>query len=162
MREWIAVLSANIEAAIAAGELRAEVEPLALAFRLNALGMAANWQRQLLDDPSGIGHARAGWGAELDGRARPQKPVAVPAWGWLDSRLTAVPPIVPRASPPSHQPAAGKPGADRPPAGHIAGSPGRRYDPYPRAARQTAGLRRLEGALSLPSAQRTGRARRRS
>jgi AcrR family transcriptional regulator len=71
MREWIAVLSANIEAAIAAGELRAEVEPLALAFRLNALGMAANWQRQLLDDPSGIGHARAGWGAELDG-ARPR------------------------------------------------------------------------------------------
>jgi hypothetical protein len=28
--------------------------------------MAANWQRQLLDDPSGIEHARAAWRAELD------------------------------------------------------------------------------------------------
>lgn len=67
MREWIAVLSANIEAAIAAGELRAELDPDALAFRLNALGMAANWQRQLLNDQSGIAHARSGWQAELDG-----------------------------------------------------------------------------------------------
>jgi AcrR family transcriptional regulator len=66
MGEWIAVLSANIEAAIAAKELRADVDPAALAFRLNALGMAANWQRQLLNDPSGVEHARAGWQAELD------------------------------------------------------------------------------------------------
>lgn len=66
MREWIAVLSANIEAAIAAGDLRPDVDSAAMAFRLNALGMAANWQRQLLDDPSGIEHARAGWQAELD------------------------------------------------------------------------------------------------
>jgi AcrR family transcriptional regulator len=44
MREWIAVLSANVETAIAAGELRADVEPRAMAFRLNALGMAATWQ----------------------------------------------------------------------------------------------------------------------
>jgi AcrR family transcriptional regulator len=65
MREWIAVLSANIEAAIAADELRAELDPTAMAFRLNALGMAANWQRQLMNDPSGIEHARAGWRAEL-------------------------------------------------------------------------------------------------
>jgi AcrR family transcriptional regulator len=66
MREWIAVLSANIEAAIAARELRAEQDPAAIAFRLNALGMAANWQRQLLNDPSGIEHARVAWRAELD------------------------------------------------------------------------------------------------
>jgi hypothetical protein len=66
MREWIAVLSANIEAAIAAGDVRADIDPAAIAFRLNALGMAANWQRQLLDDPSGIEHARAAWRAELD------------------------------------------------------------------------------------------------
>ncbi len=66
MREWIAVLSANIEAAIAANELRADLDPAAMAFRLNALGMAANWQRQLLNDPSGIEHARRGWRAELD------------------------------------------------------------------------------------------------
>ncbi|MGO9248138.1 MAG: TetR family transcriptional regulator C-terminal domain-containing protein [Solirubrobacteraceae bacterium] len=73
MREWIAVLVANIEAAIAAGELRADVDPAAMAFRLNALGMAANWQRQLLDDPSGIEHARAAWQAELSGRVEPSR-----------------------------------------------------------------------------------------
>jgi AcrR family transcriptional regulator len=72
MREWIAVLSSNIEAAITADELRAGVEPAAMAFRLNALGMAANWQRQLLNDPSGIEHARAGWRAELD-RQKPDE-----------------------------------------------------------------------------------------
>src|SRR4030088_1785277 len=58
MREWIAVLSANIEAAIAAEELPCDVDPDAIAFRLNALGMAANWQRQLMNDPSGVEHAR--------------------------------------------------------------------------------------------------------
>jgi AcrR family transcriptional regulator len=66
MREWIAVLSANIEVAVAAGELRADVDPAAMAFRLNALGMAANWQRQLLHDAAGIEHARAAWRTELD------------------------------------------------------------------------------------------------
>jgi AcrR family transcriptional regulator len=70
MREWLAVLSANIEAAIAAGKLRTDVDPNAMAYRLNALGMAANWQRQLLHDPAGIEHARAAWRAELD-RAAP-------------------------------------------------------------------------------------------
>jgi AcrR family transcriptional regulator len=73
MREWIAVLSANIEAAITATELRADVNPAAMAFRLNALGMAANWQRQLLNDASGIEHARSGWRAELD-RLNPDGP----------------------------------------------------------------------------------------
>ncbi|HEY5194824.1 MAG TPA: TetR/AcrR family transcriptional regulator [Solirubrobacteraceae bacterium] len=67
MREWVAVLSANIQAAIAAGDLRGDVAPAPMAFRLNALGMAANWQRQLLDDPSGVEYARASWRAELDG-----------------------------------------------------------------------------------------------
>jgi AcrR family transcriptional regulator len=65
MREWIAVLSTNIEAAMAAGNLRSDLHPAEMAFRLNALGMAANWQRQLLEDPSGVEHARAGWRAEL-------------------------------------------------------------------------------------------------
>jgi AcrR family transcriptional regulator len=65
MREWIAVLGANIEAAIAADELTGEIDSNALAFRLNALGMAANWQQQLLDDPAGIEQARAAWRAEL-------------------------------------------------------------------------------------------------
>ncbi len=66
MSEWIDVLSANIVAAIAAGDLQPDVDPAAMAFRLNALGMAANWQRQLLDDPSGIEYARVAWRAELD------------------------------------------------------------------------------------------------
>jgi AcrR family transcriptional regulator len=65
MREWIAVLRANIETALAAGELDADVDPAATAFRLNALGMAANWQRQLMNDPSGVAYARAAWRAEL-------------------------------------------------------------------------------------------------
>ncbi len=66
MREWLGVLRFNVEAAIAAGELAADVDPDAMAFRLNALGMAANWQRQLLHDPTGIEHARVGWKAELE------------------------------------------------------------------------------------------------
>jgi AcrR family transcriptional regulator len=70
MREWLAVLGANIEAGIAAGELRADVDVRAMTYRLNALGMAANWQRQLLNDSAGIEHARTAWRAELD-RAAP-------------------------------------------------------------------------------------------
>jgi AcrR family transcriptional regulator len=66
MREWIAVLEANIEAAIEADQLRADLDTAAIAFRLNALGMAANWQRQLMHDPAGIEHARSGWRAELE------------------------------------------------------------------------------------------------
>ncbi|HEY4810936.1 MAG TPA: TetR/AcrR family transcriptional regulator [Solirubrobacteraceae bacterium] len=66
MREWIEVLEANIEAAIAAGALRADVDSSAAAFRLNALGMAANWQRQLMNDPSGIKHACTSWHEELE------------------------------------------------------------------------------------------------
>jgi AcrR family transcriptional regulator len=69
MREWIAVLGANIDAAIATRELAADTDPTALAFRLNALGMAANWQKQLLNDPSGIEHARSAWRAELSNAA---------------------------------------------------------------------------------------------
>jgi len=66
MREWLDLLRVNVEAAIAAGELPAALDPAAMAFRLNALGMAANWQRQLLEDAAGIGHARLAWHAELD------------------------------------------------------------------------------------------------
>jgi AcrR family transcriptional regulator len=66
MREWLAVLEANLEAAVAVGQLRADLDPAAAAFRLNALGMAANWQMQLMNDPSGIEHARCAWHAELE------------------------------------------------------------------------------------------------
>jgi AcrR family transcriptional regulator len=65
MGEWIEVLRTNTEVAITAHEVRADIDPAAMAFRLNALGMAANWQKQLLNDASGIEHARAAWRAEL-------------------------------------------------------------------------------------------------
>jgi len=66
LREWITVLRENIDAAIAEGAFRPDVDPAALSFRLNAVGMAANWQRQLFDDQAGIDHARAAWRAELE------------------------------------------------------------------------------------------------
>ena len=66
IREWMAVLETNLVTARQLGELRRDVDPHAVAFRLNALGMAANWQRQLLDDPSGVSDARSAWRAELD------------------------------------------------------------------------------------------------
>jgi len=69
MREWLDALRINVEAAVASGEMARDVDPGALAFRLNALGMAANWQRQLFGDLTGIEQARVAWRAELD-RAR--------------------------------------------------------------------------------------------
>jgi AcrR family transcriptional regulator len=72
-RDWMAVLEANVSAAATARELRADTDPAAVAFRLNALGMAANWQRQLFKDSTGIEHARASWEAELDSLARPRR-----------------------------------------------------------------------------------------
>jgi AcrR family transcriptional regulator len=65
MSEWLATLGDNVQIAVEAGDLRADVDPAATAFRLNALGMAANWQRQLLHDPAGIEYARAAWREEL-------------------------------------------------------------------------------------------------
>ena len=66
MRAWIAVLASNLQAAMTAGDLRADVRPSEAAFRLNALGMAANWQRQLMGDETGIDYARSAWREELD------------------------------------------------------------------------------------------------
>jgi len=79
MGEWIGLLSANIRNAIERGGLRADTDPAAMAFRLNALGMAANWQKQLMDDPSGIENARAAWRKELEMHsARPAPEARVP------------------------------------------------------------------------------------
>jgi AcrR family transcriptional regulator len=66
MGDWIRLLETNVETAKRAGQLRRDVDPHDMAFRLNALGMAANWQRQLLGDRSGIEAGRVGWSAELD------------------------------------------------------------------------------------------------
>ena len=71
MREWLGLLKANVEAAVNAGEMAPSVDPAALAFRLNALGMAANWQRQLFGDDAGIEQARAAWRDELRRALRP-------------------------------------------------------------------------------------------
>ncbi len=66
MREWVELLEGNIEAAIASGEFSSSVDSGAMAFRLNALGMAANWQRQLFGDCDGVEHARLAWRTELE------------------------------------------------------------------------------------------------
>ncbi len=68
MEEWLSLLESNIRIAMAAGDL----PDRSRARRRwpsgsNALGMAANWQRQLLRDSSGIEHARAAWREELRG-----------------------------------------------------------------------------------------------
>jgi AcrR family transcriptional regulator len=67
MGEWMMVLQANVEAGKVAGDLSKATNSSAMAFRLNALGMAANWQRQLLEDVSGIEYARGAWEGELEG-----------------------------------------------------------------------------------------------
>ena len=72
LREWIAVLRENVVVAMAEGAFGPDVDPDALAFRLNAVGMAANWQRQLFGDQLGIERARAAWRAELE-RAAPDR-----------------------------------------------------------------------------------------
>lgn len=66
MREWLDWLEFDLQTAVDAGEADPTLDVPATAFRLNALGMAANWQRQLFDDYSGITYGRAAWSAELD------------------------------------------------------------------------------------------------
>jgi AcrR family transcriptional regulator len=65
MSEWLAILAANIDAAVRSGEFDSGLDSAAMAFRLNALGMAANWQYQLFKDQRGVAHARAAWRAEI-------------------------------------------------------------------------------------------------
>jgi AcrR family transcriptional regulator len=65
MSEWLAILAANVDAAVRSGEFDAGLDSVAMAFRLNALGMAANWQYQLFNDQSGVSHTRAAWRAEI-------------------------------------------------------------------------------------------------
>lgn len=65
MGEWLAILAMNIDAAVTSGEFDPDVDSAAMAFRLNALGMAANWQFQLFGDAGGAEHARAAWRTEI-------------------------------------------------------------------------------------------------
>ncbi len=66
MREWLDWLESDLRSAVEADEVDPGVDVAAAAFRLNALGMAANWQRQLFGDQRGIAHGRAAWTDELD------------------------------------------------------------------------------------------------
>jgi len=61
MCEWLDLLTSNVERAVAAGEIRAETDPVQLAFELNAVGMAANWQSQLFGEAFSYQTGRAGW-----------------------------------------------------------------------------------------------------
>lgn len=51
-RRWLAVYETTISTAQRLGQLDPAVDPAALAFELDALGMAANLHAQLCDDPS--------------------------------------------------------------------------------------------------------------
>lgn len=66
MREWLDLLTSNVERAVAAGEIRAEIDPAQLAFELNAVGMAANWQSQLFGETFSFQTGRAGWRGLLE------------------------------------------------------------------------------------------------
>jgi AcrR family transcriptional regulator len=66
MREWLEVLRANVKAAVRAGQIGRKVEASALVFRLNSLGMAANWHHQLFGELDGIEQARTAWRIELE------------------------------------------------------------------------------------------------
>ena len=61
MKEWLALLTDNVQEAVAVGQINPRVKPEQLAFELNAIGMAANWQRQLFDDVEAFQTGRRGW-----------------------------------------------------------------------------------------------------
>ncbi len=50
LRRWLGALAREVAAAVDAGELVPATDPAAVAYQLNALGLAANQARQLLDD----------------------------------------------------------------------------------------------------------------
>ena len=64
-RRWLGVFEAIIASAQQRGELDPEVVPAALAFELDALGMAANLHAQLCDDPGVFDRVRAAMVARL-------------------------------------------------------------------------------------------------
>lgn len=57
-RGWLAMIEALVIAAQRRGELDPAVDPAALAFEIDALGMAANLHNKLCDDPSVVDRAR--------------------------------------------------------------------------------------------------------
>ncbi len=65
MREWLDLLEDNIIRGIEKGEIAADSRPAQLAFELNAVGMATNWQSQLFGDALSYETGRAGWSGLL-------------------------------------------------------------------------------------------------
>ena len=64
--QWYSYLSHAIATAQELGELDSSVDPRALAFELDALGLAANVNFQLFDDPQYFGAARSAMRTRLD------------------------------------------------------------------------------------------------
>jgi AcrR family transcriptional regulator len=73
-RMWLGVYEALVAAAQRHGELDAAIDPAALAFELDALGMAANLHHQLCDEPAVFGRVRASMLARLRGVATGDHP----------------------------------------------------------------------------------------
>lgn len=65
MREWLDLLEDNIARGIAKGEITVDTDPAQLAFALNAVGMAANWQSQLFGETFSYDTGRTGWAQVL-------------------------------------------------------------------------------------------------
>lgn len=66
MTEWLGFLAGTASAAIECGDLPQDTDPDQLAFELNAIGMAANWQHQLFGGDAAFHAARAAWAAALE------------------------------------------------------------------------------------------------
>ncbi len=65
MQEWLDLLEENVARARVAGEVHEDTDPGQLAFELNAVGMAANWQAQLFGEAFSYDTGRASWAGLL-------------------------------------------------------------------------------------------------
>jgi len=59
MKEWLGALQRAVAQAQERGHLRRDAEPAQVAYELNALELAANWARQLLEDRRAVGRSKA-------------------------------------------------------------------------------------------------------
>lgn len=73
-RTWLGALEAVIDSARRRGELDDTTDPAALAFEIDALGMAANMHAHLFDDPAVYERARASMLARLQAMATTSHP----------------------------------------------------------------------------------------
>ncbi|WOF74696.1 TetR/AcrR family transcriptional regulator [Parvibaculaceae bacterium PLY_AMNH_Bact1] len=69
MREWLDLLEDNIACGIEKEEIASDTDPSRLAFVLNAVGMAANWQSQLFGSAFSYETGRTGWAQLLEQHA---------------------------------------------------------------------------------------------